>query len=88
MHEGFASFDYDSPDAGIFLGHGGQQRNVVIKGCEAAGFVSCETTLGLYAAVKEMLRASQPLMTTRPIPESSLAMAVSRGTSPTMGKQW
>ncbi len=31
---------------------------VVLKGCEAAGFVSGETTLGLYAAAKEMLRAS------------------------------
>ena len=28
---------------------------VVLKGCEASGFVSNETTLALYAAVKEML---------------------------------
>jgi len=31
---------------------------IVLKGCEAAGFVSGETTLALYAAAKEMLRAS------------------------------
>jgi len=29
---------------------------VVLKGCEASGFVSGETTLALYSAVKEMLR--------------------------------
>jgi malonyl CoA-acyl carrier protein transacylase len=29
---------------------------IVLKGCEASGFVSCETTLSLYSAVKEMLR--------------------------------
>src|SRR4030042_6999534 len=29
---------------------------IVLKGCEASGFVSGETTLGLYSAVKEMLR--------------------------------
>ena len=29
---GLAAFDYDSPDAGIFLGHGGQQRNVADDG--------------------------------------------------------
>ena len=28
---------------------------IVLKGCEASGFVSNETTLALYAAVKEML---------------------------------
>ncbi|MCX5685141.1 MAG: acyl transferase, partial [Planctomycetota bacterium] len=30
---------------------------IVLKGCEAAGFVSGETTLVLYAAAKEILRA-------------------------------
>jgi hypothetical protein len=29
---------------------------IVLKGCEASGFVSGETTLVLYSAVKEMLR--------------------------------
>lgn len=32
--------------------------HVVLKGCEASGFVSGETTLTLYAAVKEMLSGS------------------------------
>jgi malonyl CoA-acyl carrier protein transacylase len=31
---------------------------LVLKGCEASGFVSSETTLVLYSAAKEMLRAS------------------------------
>src|SRR4030067_1609034 len=31
---------------------------IVLKGCEAAGFVSGETTLFLYSAAKEMLHAS------------------------------
>ena len=31
---------------------------IVLKGCEAAGFVSGETTLVLYSAAKEMLHAS------------------------------
>ena len=31
---------------------------IVLKGCEASGFVSGETTLVLYSAVKEMLRTS------------------------------
>ena len=31
---------------------------IVLKGCEAAGFVSGETTLVLYSTVKEMLHAS------------------------------
>jgi malonyl CoA-acyl carrier protein transacylase len=31
---------------------------VILKGCEASGFVSGETTLVLYSAVKEMLRNS------------------------------
>jgi NAD(P)H-dependent flavin oxidoreductase YrpB (nitropropane dioxygenase family) len=31
---------------------------IVLKGCEASGFVSGETTLVLYSAVKEMLRNS------------------------------
>jgi malonyl CoA-acyl carrier protein transacylase len=30
--------------------------HIVLKGCEASGFVSAETTLVLYSAVKEMLR--------------------------------
>ena len=35
---------------------------IVLKGCEASGFVSGETTLVLYSAVKEMLRTpSKPL---------------------------
>jgi malonyl CoA-acyl carrier protein transacylase len=35
---------------------------IVLKGCEASGFVSGETTLALYSVVKEMLRApSKPL---------------------------
>ena len=29
---------------------------IVLKGCEASGFVSAETTLALYSAVKEMVR--------------------------------
>jgi malonyl CoA-acyl carrier protein transacylase len=29
---------------------------IVLKGCESSGFVSSETTLALYSAVKEMLR--------------------------------
>jgi malonyl CoA-acyl carrier protein transacylase len=33
-------------------------RRVVLKGCEASGFVSGETTLVLYSAVKEMLRTN------------------------------
>ncbi|MBE0617213.1 MAG: nitronate monooxygenase, partial [Proteobacteria bacterium] len=32
---------------------------VVLKGCEASGFVSAETTLTLYSAAKEMLRNSR-----------------------------
>jgi malonyl CoA-acyl carrier protein transacylase len=31
---------------------------IVLKGCEASGFVSGETTLALYSAAKEMLRKS------------------------------
>jgi NAD(P)H-dependent flavin oxidoreductase YrpB (nitropropane dioxygenase family) len=31
---------------------------IVLKGCEASGFVSGETTLALYSAAKEMLRNS------------------------------
>ena len=31
---------------------------IVLKGCEASGFVSGETTLALYSAVREMLRTS------------------------------
>ncbi len=35
---------------------------IVLKGCEASGFVSGETTLALYSAVSEMLRTpSKPL---------------------------
>src|SRR4030042_2787401 len=35
---------------------------IVLKGCEASGFVSGETTLALYSMVKEMLRTpSKPL---------------------------
>ncbi|MDH3568391.1 MAG: hypothetical protein OEM61_13685, partial [Desulfobacteraceae bacterium] len=35
---------------------------VVLKGCEASGFVSSETTLALYAAAKEMLLNASPSM--------------------------
>ena len=35
---------------------------VVLKGCEASGFVSGETTLVLYSAVKEMLRTPSKSM--------------------------
>ena len=35
---------------------------IVLKGCEASGFVSSETTLALYAAAKEMLLNSSPSM--------------------------
>ncbi|MGZ6223617.1 MAG: hypothetical protein ACXWMW_12850, partial [Syntrophales bacterium] len=31
-------------------------RRIVLKGCEASGFVSSETTMTLYSVVKEMLR--------------------------------
>ncbi len=34
---------------------------IVLKGCEASGFVSAETTTALYALVKEMLSAAKPL---------------------------
>ena len=35
---------------------------IVLKGCEASGFVSGETTMALYSTVKEMLRTrSKPL---------------------------
>jgi malonyl CoA-acyl carrier protein transacylase len=33
-------------------------RRIVLKGCEASGFVSGETTMALYSLAKEMLRAS------------------------------
>ena len=33
-------------------------RRIVLKGCEASGFVSGETTLALYSMVKEILRTS------------------------------
>ena len=33
-------------------------RRIVLKGCEASGFVSRETTLALYATAREMLRSS------------------------------
>lgn len=33
-------------------------RHIVLKGCEASGFVSGETTLVLYSAAKEMLHGS------------------------------
>jgi len=33
---------------------------IVLKGCEASGFVSAETTLALYAAVKEMRPTASP----------------------------
>ena len=42
--------------AAIFKDGSGIGR-IVLKGCEAAGFVSGETTLALYSAAKEMLRA-------------------------------
>ena len=41
---------------------GSRIGRIVLKGCEASGFVSGETTLLLYSAVKEMLRTgSHPL---------------------------
>jgi malonyl CoA-acyl carrier protein transacylase len=47
--------------AAILKGDSGIGR-IVLKGCEASGFVSGETTLALYSVAKEMLRApSQPL---------------------------
>jgi malonyl CoA-acyl carrier protein transacylase len=39
--------------AGVFQDGSGIER-IVLKGCEASGFVSGETTLALYAAAKEM----------------------------------
>ena len=33
-------------------------RRIVLKGCEASGFVSSETTLALYSMIREMLRTS------------------------------
>jgi len=47
--------------AAILKDRSGIER-IVLKGCEASGFVSGETTLALYSAVKEMLRTpSKPL---------------------------
>ena len=42
-----ASILHDSPDIG----------QIVLKGCEASGFVSGETTMALYSMVREMLRS-------------------------------
>ena len=42
--------------AAVFKDRSGIGR-IVLKGCEASGFVGSETTLVLYSAVKEMLRA-------------------------------
>ncbi len=39
---------------------------VVLKGCEASGFVSGETTLVLYSAVKEMLRINSKSLAKSP----------------------
>ncbi|HWR59395.1 MAG TPA: nitronate monooxygenase, partial [Thermodesulfovibrionales bacterium] len=39
-----------------FLKDGSSIGRIVLKGCEASGFVSSETTLALYSMVKEMLR--------------------------------
>ena len=39
---------------------------VVLKGCEASGFVSSETTLVLYSAVKEMLHTSSKSLAKSP----------------------
>jgi len=36
-------------------------ERIVLKGCEASGFVSGETTLTLYSTVKEMLRNTSKL---------------------------
>ncbi len=48
----------DVPLLAAMVKDGSGIGRIVLKGCEAAGFVSGETTLVLYAAAKEMLRAS------------------------------
>jgi malonyl CoA-acyl carrier protein transacylase len=48
----------DVPLLASMVKEGSGIGSIVLKGCEAAGFVSGETTLFLYAAAREMLRAS------------------------------
>jgi malonyl CoA-acyl carrier protein transacylase len=48
----------DVPLLAAMVTDGSGIGRIVLKGCEAAGFVSGETTLVLYSAAKEMLRAS------------------------------
>ena len=52
----------DLPFLAAVVKEGSGIGRIVLKGCEASGFVSPETTLALYAAVKEMrATASNPL---------------------------
>ena len=48
----------DVPLLAAMVKDGSGIGRIVLKGCEAAGFVSGETTLVLYSAAKEMLHAS------------------------------
>jgi malonyl CoA-acyl carrier protein transacylase len=48
----------DVPLLAAMVKDGSGIGRIVLKACEAAGFVSGETTLALYAAAKEMLHAS------------------------------
>jgi malonyl CoA-acyl carrier protein transacylase len=48
----------DVPLLAAMVKDGSGIGRIVLKGCEAAGFVSSETTLVLYSAAKEMLHAS------------------------------
>ena len=48
----------DVPLLAAMVQDGSGIGRIVLKGCEAAGFVSGETTLFLYSAAKEMLHAS------------------------------
>ena len=48
----------DVPLLAAMAKEGSAVERLVLKGCEASGFVSGETTLVLYAAAREMLRAN------------------------------
>lgn len=48
----------DVPLLAAMVKDGSGIGRIVLKGCEAAGFVSSETTMVLYSAAKEMLHAS------------------------------
>ena len=56
---------------------------IVLKGCEASGFVSGETTMALYSMVKEVLRTSSnpryPHLGRRLHPRSGSGIPVHRG---------